>query len=412
MMMLKTVATPTGEEPPVVDYRGHTLFSAFQPIYSISHRRPVGHEALIRATQGNKTVNPATLLAIPDSGPENLSLDRLCRSLHMRSFARQQTDSGWLFLNLNSQCLVTERPDSGFMQRLFAETGIQPHQLVIEILESEIQDREYLRQLINHFRGMGCLIAIDDFGAGHSNFDRIWELSPDIVKIDRALIHNASQSRRIERILTGIVSLIHEAGSLVVMEGIETEHEALVAIAANTDMVQGYYFGLPGNNLVSADDQSAAYMDQLLRHQQKQRVQNNHDFTQRSLKVQSLFGQSVSEFMSSGDFERSCETVFQNRQAVRCYLLDKSGYQMAGNQYAPHYRHQLDKRFTPLLSGDNANWSHKHYHFRALDRPGEMQVSRPYLSVADSRMCTTISQTVVVNGQLFVFCCDLDWQDD
>lgn len=85
---------------------------------------------------------------------------------------------------------------------------------------------------------------------------------------------------------------------------------------------------------------------------------------------------------------------------------------MAGNQYAPHYRHQLDKRFAPLLSGDNANWSHKHYHFRALERPGEMQVSRPYLSVADSRMCTTISQTLVVNGQLFIFCCDLDWQDD
>lgn len=411
-MMLRTAAIPTGELSLVVDYREHVLFSAFQPIYSISHRRPVGHEALIRATHGSRQVNPEALLTIPASGPENLSLDRLCRGLHMRSYARQQTDGGWLFLNLNSECLVTERPDSGFMQRLFAETGIEPHQVVIEILESEIQDREYLRQLINHFRGMGCLIAIDDFGAGHSNFDRIWELSPDIVKIDRALIHNASHSRRIERILTGIVSLIHEAGSLVVMEGIETEHEALVAIAANTDMVQGYYFGRPAENLVTADDHSAAYIDHLLRHQQQQRVKNNHDFSRRFLKVQTLFRQSVSEFMTTGDFDRGTAIVFQDRQAVRCYLLDESGYQMAGNRYAPHYRHQLDKRFTPLLSGDNANWSHKHYHFRALDNPGQMQVSRPYLSVADSRMCTTISQTVVVDDQLFVFCCDLDWQDD
>lgn len=412
MTMLKTVATPTGEWPPVVDYRGHTLFSQFQPIYSISHRRPVGHEALIRAKRGEQRVSPDTLLSVPTTGPENLSLDRLCRSLHMRSFAQQQTDSSWLFLNLNSQCLVTERPDSGFMQRLFAETGIEPHQLVIEILESEIRDRNYLRQIINHFRGLGCLIAIDDFGAGHSNFDRIWELRPDIVKIDRALIHNAGESRRIERILTGIVSLIHEAGSLVVVEGIETEREALVAIAANTDMVQGYYFGRPDTHLATADEQSAAYIDQLLRHQQQQRVKNNHDFSRRFLKVQTLFRQSISEFMTSGDFERSTRIVFQDRQAVRCYLLDDSGYQMAGNRYAPHYRHQLDKRFTPLLSGDNANWSHKHYLFRALDNPGEMQVSRPYLSVADSRMCTTISQTVVVNDQLFVFCCDLDWQDD
>lgn len=56
MTMLKTVATPTGEWPPVVDYRGRTLFSQFKSIYSISHRRPVGHEALILATRGEQPV--------------------------------------------------------------------------------------------------------------------------------------------------------------------------------------------------------------------------------------------------------------------------------------------------------------------------------------------------------------------
>jgi EAL domain-containing protein (putative c-di-GMP-specific phosphodiesterase class I) len=101
-----------------------------------------------------------------------------------------------------------------------------------------------LKRFISHFRQLGCLIAIDDFGAGHSNFDRIWDLQPDIVKIDRRLIQDAGHSRRVERILTGIVSLLHEAGSLVVVEGVETEDEALVAIAANADMVPSESCGL------------------------------------------------------------------------------------------------------------------------------------------------------------------------
>jgi hypothetical protein len=50
-------------------------------------------------------------------------------------------------------------------------------------------------------------------------------------------------------------------------------------------------------------------------------------------------------------------------------------------------------------------------HYRALKQPGVIQVSRPYLSIADSRMCITLSQTVHVGGMLRVFCCDLDWQD-
>ena len=103
--------------------------------------------------------------------------------------------------------------------------------------------------------------------------------------------------------------------------------------------------------------------------------------------------------------------LFADPRTVRCYLLNEAGYQVSPNVYAPHYQQQLNVRFAPLLCGDNANWSHKHYHYRALKQPGVIQISRPYLSVADSRMCITLSQTVRVLGRLHVFCCDLDWQE-
>lgn len=394
------------------DYRQLMLNSHFQPIFSISHRRPVGFEGLIRAQdQQGVSLSPPRLLAIPENSQANLALDRLCRRLHMHNFSRQPNGEAWLFLNLNSQCLVEQRPDAGFMKTLFDQTGLPAHRIVIEILESEIQDRQYLKDLISHFREMGCLIAIDDFGAGHSNFDRIWELAPDIVKIDRSLIYGAGQSSRVERILTGIVSLIHEAGSLVIIEGVETEREALVAIAANADMVQGYYFGKP-QPAIQLDNHFVDTIDALLKNQQSQRFKNSHRLNLDFKKIETLFRQAVSHFAISNAFDISSHLLFQDRRAVRCYLLDEAGYQMARNVYSPHYQQQMDRRFMPLLSGDNANWSHKHYHFRAIEHPGQMQISRPYLSVADSRMCITVSQTVVIDNKLFVFCCDLDWQDD
>ncbi|MDX1572391.1 MAG: EAL domain-containing protein [Methylophaga sp.] len=394
------------------DYRQLKLTSHFQPIFSISHRRPVGFEGLIRSqNQQGVSLSPIELLAMPDSSQDKLSLDRLCRRLHMHNFSRQPNGEAWLFLNLNSQCLVEQRPDAGFMQALFSQTGLPAHRIVIEILESEIQDRQYLKALISHFRQLGCLIAIDDFGAGHSNFDRIWEVAPDIVKIDRSLIYGAGQSSRVERILNGIVSLIHEAGSLVVIEGVETEREALVSIAANADMVQGYYFAKP-QPAIQLENIFVDKIDKLLKHQQSQRFKNTHRYNQNFKKIETLFRQAINHFAISNAFDISSYLLFQDRRVVRCFLLDEAGYQMARNVYSPHYQQQMDQRFTPLLSGDNANWSHKHYHFRAVEHPGQMQISRPYLSVADSRMCITVSQTVVMDDKLFVFCCDLDWQDD
>jgi hypothetical protein len=294
---------------------------------------------------------------------------------------------------------------------LLQAAGIPAHRLVIEIIASAVSDLAQLKRFIRYFRELGCLIAIDDFGAGHSNFDRIWDLEPDIVKIDRRMIQDAGRSRRVERILSGIVSLLHEAGSLVVVEGVETEHEALVAIAANADMVQGFYFAKPQACIDNAQGFTDIFAS-LLRGQQWQSVKRNADLQHYSRAIEELFQQAVAGFAIHQQFEQSSLMLFADPRTVRCYLLNEAGYQVSRNVYAPHYQQQMSARFAPLLCGDNANWSHKHYHYRALKQQGVIQISRPYLSIADSRMCITLSQTVKIGGTLYVFCCDLDWRED
>jgi len=313
----------------------------------------------------------------------------------------------WLFLNLNSQCLVSERPDAGFMRQLMTQTGLSARRLVIEILESEIDDRVYLKQLIQHFTALGCLIAIDDFGAGHSNFDRIWELQPDLVKLDRSLVKQAVTSLKIERILTGIISLIHEAASLAIVEGVETEKEAMVAVSSNADMVQGFYFAMPSPTVVS-EKGFADKMDALLNKQQNVRSQYNRKLQQHFYDFHERYDADIRFFESNKTFDQCGMNVFEDDRVVRCFLLDEQGYQIGKSLYSP----KLDIRFTPLLAGDNANWSHRHYHYRAMQNLGVTQISRPYLSVVGSHMCITVSQAVKVAGKTMVFCCDLDWPDE
>jgi len=391
--------------PLTKQYQGSVLNSHFQPIYSIAHRCAVGYEGLIRAQRRDgMPLSPAELFALPTNGREMLELDRLCRTLHMENFSRQCSDRQWLFLNLNSQLLVSEQPDTGFTKRLLDANGIPAHCVVIEILENQIQDLAYLKGFIDHLRDLGCLIAIDDFGAGSSNFDRIWQLEPDIVKIDRYLVQRAAESGRITKMLGGIIDLLHESGSQVVLEGIETEQQATLAIATNADMVQGYYFARP-QPLILHTTCAETPFDHLIRQHKTQSTQLHYA---RDLYIHALehqFRCAVEQYRLNRDFPHSCNGLLQEPNMLRGYLLDESGTQV--EDITPcRIRPDSDRRFAPLQRNENANWSHRPYHYRALEKPGRTYISQPYLSITDSQLCITLSQAIWIGNRLNVFCCD------
>src|SRR5438046_9254468 len=78
------------------------LFTHFQPIFSLAHRRPVGYEGLIRGTDSNGKVYLATeLLAKAPAGVPRMQLDRQCRAVHARNFRRLGDEDSWRFLNVD-----------------------------------------------------------------------------------------------------------------------------------------------------------------------------------------------------------------------------------------------------------------------------------------------------------------------
>jgi len=233
---------------------GFYLSSHFQAIFSAAQRRPVAYEALIRATgaDGLSIAPPQLLQSVPE-GEARTRFDRQCNRLQVEKFIGLGDAHSWLFLNLDPYVAVDGRRFEPFFAQMLESHHFPANRVAVELTELPLQAEERLASALDYYRELGCHIVIDDFGAGHSNFDRIWRLKPHIVKIDREMTRRVTTDPVARRMFAGIVSVLHDAGTLVCVEGIETEDQALCAIDARADLLQGFYFARPAETLVAED---------------------------------------------------------------------------------------------------------------------------------------------------------------
>jgi len=388
-------------------FQGLTLQTALQPIFSISHKRIVGYEALIRALDTDQSpVLPLHLFDLPDNPRENLLLDRLCRYLHIRNFSTLKDEVNWLFLNVSPKTVASGTSHDAFFGQLLKKTGFPPHRVVVEIVEQPTDDADQLRRTVEYYRSLGCLTAIDDFGAGHSNFERIWNLQPDIVKLDRQMLVRATNDKRTRQILKGISTLLHQSGCLVLLEGVETHEQALIAVDAGVDFVQGYFFSHPTTAL---QDLATGHIDfEALLNDYKTQIKDHRDPTQGIASFFSqLFDMSLERFQTGHSFESACVPIMDHHTVSRCYLIGDNGVQLHNSLVSKTLSENIDPRFRPLENTEQADWFRQHYLHRALNSPGNIQVTRPYLSVTGAHMCITLSLAFTHQGQTRVLCCDI-----
>lgn len=237
-------------------FAGFDLHSHFQPLISARTLRPQACEALLRARpvdSGGPFIPPAVALAAAATPAEAVLLDRLCRVLHALNFARQAHDDLDLYLNVSGRHLLGVSHGYGrTFEEMLKLCGLSPRQVVLEILESSVDDLPRLQQAVATYKQRGFRIAIDDFGARHSNFDRLWHISPDVVKLDRGLIEQATCNPRAALILPRLIGMLQELGAWVVCEGIETERQHALCVAAGADLLQGYFYARPAAQLAPA----------------------------------------------------------------------------------------------------------------------------------------------------------------
>lgn len=390
-------------------FKDYCIKSVYQPIYSLAHKRSVGYEALVRAEDRHgKPVSPDTLFRTGESLSDTVLLDRLCRYIHVANFQDFGDIINWLFLNVSPQTIIHGREYGSFFSSLLERYMLPSHRVVIEIVEHPItgEDNDHLIETVEYYRDFGCLIAIDDFGAGYSNFNRIWTLKPDIVKLDRSMLIQASVDNDIRQLFPGIVSLLHQAGSLVIIEGIETEEQAFIAMESDADMVQGYYFARPNPDL---NELSMSYppFESLFESYKATEEIKGKACQETHSRYRNLFYASAALIETGHSLADSCKPLFENDSVIRCYLLKPNGMQIGDTIISHNYIDKIDTRFRPLEDARSADWFRRHYLRRAVLQPGQLQITRPYLSITGAHMCSTLSMMIHMHSGDVILCCDL-----
>lgn len=386
-------------------FSGYQLHSHFQPIISLTHQRTVGYEALMRPFLDGEPESPLTLFSQCRTPFQVSHLDRITRALHLMNFRLLGRADGWLFLNIRGEEIRQSNMNAAAIKAALADFGYQPEQIVLEILEDAVHDEMLLAEFVQEFRQAGFLVAIDDFGTGQSNFDRIWKINPNIVKLDRSMIRNAYQQPRARRIFPRLVSLLRETESLVLIEGIENHEEALLAMDTDADMVQGYYFARP-----SADGTSQSNLpemiSQLHKNYSSQQKQGQRNFHAQLVTFESMLTACADLIRLDHSLEASSRGLLEQKGCRRIFLLDAQGYQVT-RTIAPSDT-ENDSRYHPLKQAQGANWARREYFQRAIESPGRVYVSRPYLALPDASIEVTFSIAFNHGNRTLVLCCDVN----
>ena len=118
--------------------------------------------------------------------------------------------------------------------------------LIIELLEDEsIHNFDIVLDFIKDVKRLGVKIAIDDYGSGYSNLDRIFQFQPDFLKIDGSIIKGITTDNTKIAIAKSAIYLSKQLGIYTVGEFIADKELFDKAIEIGIDFLQGYYMSEP-----------------------------------------------------------------------------------------------------------------------------------------------------------------------
>jgi EAL domain-containing protein (putative c-di-GMP-specific phosphodiesterase class I) len=217
-----------------------SLWMAYQPIVSLSDRRIVGYEALLRSGEP-ALPHPGAVLEAAERLGRVHTLGRIVRERVAETIA-QTNDESVFFVNLHSHDLL----DDSLVNRDSPLSG-EASRIVLEITErASLEGLSDLRARITSLRNMGFRLAIDDLGAGYAGLTSFATIQPEIVKIDMSLVRGIDTNPVKRKIVDKLTALSHDLGIIVVAEGIETVEERDVLASIGCDLLQGYLFAKPG----------------------------------------------------------------------------------------------------------------------------------------------------------------------
>ena len=204
-----------------------------------------GGEALIRwhSRRLRRWVPPPEILAAAGEAGLLPELDRWV----LRTAARLQ--KSWLGvpgapprLGVNISSVTLHDPGFAIELRAVLEAAaLPPAALEIEIPEDlAVRDLPAVARTMAAIHEIGVPLALDDFGAGHSNLTHVVNLPVQRLKLDRSTTALLPDDPKAYAIVRTTMAMARSMGIEVVAEGVETEEQAAALARLNCHVVQGW----------------------------------------------------------------------------------------------------------------------------------------------------------------------------
>ena len=360
-------------------------------------------------------------------------LDRACQRAAFKAFAPLHIADPnlMLFVNVHADCISDALSEDAGLTALAAEFGIAPRCVVVEILETALEDTTQLRDAIACYKKNGFLVALDDVGAGHSSLNRILFVRPDILKADRSLIENIENDFYKQEIYKAVLQMGEKLGGWVITEGVEKQGEALVALGLGADLFQGFYFSRPkkmnGQNAEIAQtttrdlqDEVAPVRDTALRFK-RQTLRKIHDdrkerLTRRDLSLsvardlQAELDAMPPPASNGGDaaFLEAClkRVIGPHPIIESASLLDEKGTQITQTVLHP-YPQEARKSVMYPPPEKGTNHALKEYFYVLMETPLDRYETLPYVPLPSGDICITISVRAHWENAPLVLCLHL-----
>ncbi len=389
------------------------IVTFFQPIVSIKKRAILGFEALSRGSFDGVTphIPPNVLFTLAGTDIDHrIDLDRLCRFKAFESFSPLHREHRELLISVNLDVSILDTSAAGSFHLLHQvqEAGIDPNNIIIELIESKVQNTSALVQFIETYREQGFLIALDDVGTGHSNLERIAALKPDIIKIDRSLVSNIDRIFHKQEVVKALSILGNKLGALVLAEGIEREEEALKCLQLGLDVFQGFYFGKPGlvDNGIWDCLEKVHTVATRFKHCSIDLLNAQRGlFDSYNVLLDDIL--SLLKHAPPGDFGTALASGITLHSHLEClYLLDANGKQVTDTVCNPLIV-SSNKRFIYHPAQRGADHSLKDY-FLPISAGLARYTTDAYVSMASGNLCSTISAVFTgMDGNNYILCMDV-----
>jgi EAL domain-containing protein (putative c-di-GMP-specific phosphodiesterase class I) len=218
------------------------FFHMYQPLFSLSDWDIYGYEGLFRS---EFSMNWEDVFKLAKTNGRLYELDTQSLLKALLTFSKHRENNGKLiFVNVFPSTL-SNSSFFFFFEELLNQITIPRQRIVLEINEGEkVEDMKVFRQTVIRLKDYGFLIAIDDIGKGDAELQRIIELEPNFIKLDRYFSVDLSVSTKKQKLIRLILDFC-KGYIETILEGIEEPQDLATAKLLGVSIAQGFLLGEP-----------------------------------------------------------------------------------------------------------------------------------------------------------------------